>query len=313
MIRTETRDLRLLVAIAAAGTLQAAARRLHVSPSALSQQLRALEQRLGGQLFERRAQRLAATSAGLRLTAGAHDVLAELERLERETQTLLAGASSTIRVAMSCHQSYRWLPRVLARFAEVEPRVEVMLVSEAADSPLEWLLERRLDVALVTGKLPRDHRLQCKRLFRDELVALVSRSHPWAERRWVEARDFASEPLFADARALSPDEPLGAALLKAGNVTPRKLTQVPMTGSVALDLVQAELGVTLLPRWTVAGQHQQRNLALVRVSKRGLWLDWHLATRREPASSALNNFIAVVRALHPSATGTPRKRARQAQ
>lgn len=310
MILTETRDLRLLVAIAAAGTLQAAARRLHVSPSALSQQLRGLEQRLGGQLFERRAQRLAATSAGLRLTAGAHDVLAELERLEREAQTLLSGASSTIRVAMSCHQSYRWLPRVLARFAQVEPQAEVMLVAEAAESPFEWLLDRRLDVALVTGKLPRDQRLQCKRLFRDELVALVSRSHPWAARRWVEAREFAAESLFADARALSPDEPLGAALLEAGNVTPRKLTQVPMTGSVALDLVEARLGVTLLPRWTLA-EHSRRGLALIRVSKRGLWLDWHLATRHEPASSALSSFITVVRAVRPSPTGAPRKRPRQ--
>src|SRR5688500_7450664 len=158
-MQTETRDLRLLAAISASGTLHAAARRLHVTPSALSQQLRTLEQRLGGKLFERRAQRLAATSAGQHFTAGAHALLAQLERLEGEVQTLLAGATATIRVAMSCHQSYRWLPRVLARYAELEPRTDVMLVVEAAASPFEWLLERRLDVALVTGKLVRDRRL----------------------------------------------------------------------------------------------------------------------------------------------------------
>lgn len=300
MIRAETRDLRLLAAIAASGTLHAAARQLHVSPSALSQQLRALEQSLGGRLFERRAQRLAATSAGQHFTAGAQALLAELERLEREVQTLLAGATATIRVAMSCHQSYRWLPRVLARFAELEPRVDVTLVVEAAASPFEWLLERRLDVALVTGRLAPDRRLRARRLFRDELVAVVGASHPWARRRWVEARDFADEQLFADARALDVREPLGAALARA-RVSPRKLTQVPMTGSVALDLVRAGLGVTLFPRWTVQAQLRAGDLALARIGKRGLWLDWCLATRREPADAPLESFLALLRSLHPLA------------
>jgi LysR family transcriptional regulator for metE and metH len=298
MIRAETRDLRLLAALAASGTLHAAARQLHVSPSALSQQLRALEEGVGGKLFERRAQRLAATPAGQHFTAGARALLAELERLEREVQTLLAGATATIRLAMSCHQSYRWLPRVLARFAELEPRVDVTLVVEAAASPFEWLLERRLDVALVTGKQRRDRRLRARRIFRDELVAVVGTAHPWARRRWVEAGNFADEQLFADARALDAREPLGAALARA-RVSPRKLTQVPMTGSVALDLVRAGLGVTLFPRWTVQDQLRAGDLAMARIGKRGLWLDWFLATRREPADVPLESFLALLRSLHP--------------
>lgn len=282
------------MAIDAAGTLHAAARSLHVTPSALSQQLKALEQRLGGALFERRAQRLTPTPAGRRFTAGARDVLAELERLEHEVRNLIAGATATLRFAMACHQSYRWLPRVLTRFAELEPRVDVALVAEAAESPFEWLLERRLDVALVTGKGPRDRRLQTRRLFRDELVAVVSDAHAWARRRSVEARDFAEEQLFGDARALDPREPLGAALAKA-RVSPRKLTAVPTTGNVALDLARAGLGVTLAPRWAVTERLRGGGLALVRVGKRGLWLDWRLATRRETHAPALEHFLSVLR------------------
>lgn len=298
MSDAEVRDLRLLTTLAEAGTLQAAARRLHVTPSALSQQLRLLEQRLGGQLFERRARQLEPTAAGRHFTHGAASLLSELERLQRETRTLLSGASATLRVAMSCHQSYRWLPRVLTRFTEQAPAVELSLVTEAATAPFEWLLARRLDVALVTGRLPRDQRLRSRRLFRDELVAVVSRRHPWAKRAWVPAEAFASEHLFADARALDPKEPLGAALLAAGRSTPRKLTQLPMTGGVALDLVRANLGVTLLPRWTVSGQLRP-SLVTVRVQRRGLWLDWQLTTRREPERPELQTFLAIMRAEHP--------------
>lgn len=297
-MQAETRDLQLLLTLEAARTLHAAARQLHVSPSALSQQLRGLEQRLGGPLFDRRARRLTPTAAGQRFTAGARHVLAELELLEREVVALLGGATATLRLAMSCHQSYRWLPRVLARFAELEPKVELALVADAAAAPFEWLLERRLDVALVTGKAPRDRRLQAKRLFRDELVVVVGTSHPWAARRRVQPRDFASEQLFGDARLLDAREPLGRALAKA-RVSPRKKTEVPMSGNIALDFVRAGLGVTLLPRWTVAAQLRAGDLALLHVGQRGLWLDWHLATRREPASPALERLLGILRAEQP--------------
>lgn len=298
MLQAETRDLRLMTALHDAGTLHAAARHLHVSPSALSQQLRALEERLGGLLFERRARRLLPTAAGRHFTRGAAALLGELERLEHEVHKLLTGATASIRFAMACHQSYRWLPRVLARFAKLEPHVDVGLVAEAAESPFEWLLERKLDVALVTGKLPRNHRLRSQHLFRDELVAVVGRSHPWAAQGVVGAAAFATEQLFVDEHALDPSEPLGA-LLAAAKVVPRKVSQVPTTSNVALDLVQAGLGVTLAPRWTLEGRLGGGALRPVRVTKRGLWLTWHLATRREPAAPSLSAFLAVVRAEHP--------------
>lgn len=74
-----------------------------------------------------------------------------------------------------------------------------------------------------------------------------------------------------------------------------------MTGSVALDLVRAGLGVTLFPRWTVQDQLRAGDLAPARIGKRGLWLDWCLATRREPADAPLEGFLTLMRSLHPLA------------
>jgi LysR family transcriptional regulator for metE and metH len=292
---SETRHLRLLVALEAAGTLQAAAKRLHLSPSALSQQLRELEDRLGGPLFERQWKRLVMTPAGRRYSEGARSLLAELSRVETETRALFSGTRS-IRLAMSCLQSYRWLPAVLARFSLAAPDTEVTIIAEAATAPAEWLLERRLDVALVSGSMLREPRLVAKHLFRDELVAVVHRRHPWARLRRVDAKAFTQEHLFADERALSMTEPLGQALQGAA---PRKLTIVPMTGSVSLDLVRAGLGITVMPRWTVTQVTSRRDFALVSVTKPGLWLDWSVLTRDERPDPNLAAFLEILKAAHP--------------
>jgi len=112
MSTLEPRHFRLLVALEQYGSLHAAARVLHLSPSALSQQLRDLEQRLGGALFRRDWRKLVATQGGPRLLQGARTVLDELDRVENETRALIRGATGTLRLAMGCQQSYRWLPAV---------------------------------------------------------------------------------------------------------------------------------------------------------------------------------------------------------
>jgi LysR family transcriptional regulator for metE and metH len=106
----ETRHLALLVALDDGGSLVSAAQRLHLTPSALSQQLRDLEERVGGTLFHREWRRLTPNLAGRHLIDGARTALGQLARLEEETRRLLEGAEGVIRVASACQQSYRWLP-----------------------------------------------------------------------------------------------------------------------------------------------------------------------------------------------------------
>ena len=295
---SETRHLQLMLALGEEGSLHGAARRLHLTPSALSQQLRELERRLGGPLFRREWRRLTLTPAARCLIEGARGVLGELERLESETRALLTGAQSTLRIAMICQESYRWLPQVLSRFSARAPDVDVSIVADAAHDPSEWLAARKIDLALVAGKRTRDRRIKDAHVFRDELVAVVSRRHSWAKARQVPARAFAHEQLFCDEGALTKQAPLGGLLANA-NVWPRKLSLVPMNGTVALDLVRANLGVTVMPRWTVAPAVGRNDLALVRVGARGLWLQWSAITRREPASPALAAFLGILKACVP--------------
>jgi LysR family transcriptional regulator, regulator for metE and metH len=295
----DTRHLALLVALEDHGSLVAASRQLHLTPAALSLQLRAIEERLGGALFRREWRRLLPTTAGRRMITGARQVLDELARVEAEARQLLAGAQAVIRVTVVCHQSYRWLSDVLEIFAADHPEVEVTVIPEAAEAPADALSRRKVDVALVSDDLGRPPGLEVRPLFRDELVAVVGRKHPWFGRRRVDAAGFASEHVITDSGILRPTSVFARALAEAG-VAPRKVTLVPPAGSVAVDMARASLGVTLLPLWTFESL-RDANVAAVRVGRRGLWLKWSLATRAEESDGALGAFLRAVRAGHPRA------------
>lgn len=299
----ETRHLQLLVALDEHGSLQAAARALHLTPSALSQQLKDMEARLGGPLFHRTWRRLGVTAAGKRLTEAARALLVELSRAETEARALLAGSQGTIRVATACHQSYRWLGAVLQSYARAWPAIEVTIVPEATTAPAAWLIDRRLDVALVASEIEHGPQLEVEPLFRDELVALVGREHPWFGRRRIPVTAFADQHVWADADAFRGDTSIARAFATAG-VQPRKVTIVPIDGPVGLEMARANLGVTILPRWSTEPATADGSLHAVSIGDR-LWLEWGLATRAEPADAPLVAFLATVRAHHPRAR-TPR-------
>lgn len=312
----EIRHLALLAAVDELGSLNAAARRLHLSPSALSQQLRELEVRLGGPLFTRQWRSLVLNAAGRRLTDSAHAILDELVRTEAETRALLSGARGTIRLTTVCQQSYQWLPKLLRAFGRKWPDIEVTIVAEAAERPNDWLCKGRLDVALVAGDSKPDPRVRVVPLFRDELVALVGQGHPWFGRRTMPVRALADEHMWVDQGAFQPGTPLGQALAEAGNLLPRKVTWVPMNGAVQLEMARANLGITVVPRWTVEPALGGGDLHVVRLGRRGVWLDWSVATRAEAPAASLAGFLDALSAHHPRAAAdapAPRTQARPAR
>ena len=107
----ETRDLRLVTAIASAGGATRAAKQLHLSQSAVSHQLRGLEDKLGVELFKRQGRRLEITAAGRRLVEVASQVLEPLLRAELELRRGALIERPKLRVATQCYTAYHGLPR----------------------------------------------------------------------------------------------------------------------------------------------------------------------------------------------------------
>src|SRR4051794_24997522 len=159
----EIRHLRLVAGIADAGSMTKAAAQLHLTQSALSHQLRDIESRFNTPFFLRLGRRMVLTAAGRRVLSSAHTVLEDLRRAEEDVRRLANNSSGVIRVCTQCNTGYHWLPPLLAAFSRKHPRVDVSIVPDATDRPVDALLDGRVDLAILTAH-PGDTRLQVRGL-----------------------------------------------------------------------------------------------------------------------------------------------------
>ena len=286
----EIRHLQLVEAITAEGSVTRAAERLNVTQSALSHQLREIEDRLGTQLFLRVNRRLALAPAGERLLQSARRVLDELRLAEEDIGRLATHQDGVIRVSTECYTCYQWLPPLLKPFHKRYPRVDVEIVADVTRHAVDALHARKIDLALV-HQARRDPRLRITPVFDDEVVVIVPREHALASKDFVVAADLAGEHLLMHSPA---GESFFAKTLAREGVRPRKHTVVLLTEAI-VELVRAGVGVSAVPRWTVARELRAGDLVALRYTKKGLLRKWAAATLKTDAvSEPVKTLIALM-------------------
>lgn len=269
----EIRHLHLLLMVDAEGSLTKAAARLNLTQSALSHQLRGLEDKLGMPVFRRVGNRMALTEVGGRMLESARTIESELRVVEEDIRRIRLGETGTIRVSTGCYTCYPWLTYCVRQFREERPDVEVLVVSEATRRPVEVLLEGKLNLAITASK-PKDTGLLCRPLFRDELVLLTNPDHPLAGRKFIEPKHLVDEHLvlFVVYQSTVMEEFLGPS-----GVRPHKISQIELPEAI-LALVEAGMGVTAMARWAAAPQLESGKLCAVPLTRRGLFRQWYATT-----------------------------------
>jgi LysR family transcriptional regulator, regulator for metE and metH len=274
----EVRHLSLVNEIASTGSVTRAAERLHLTQSALSHQLRDIESRLGIQMFLRLGKRMVLTPPGERVLAAAQRVLAEIGRAEEDLKLMTQNGKGVLRLCTQCNTGYHWLPPLLQSFHRKFPGVDVQIMVNATDRPIDALLEGQIDLAVVTSEIE-DKRLVTSPLFEDELVAVVPPSHPFAKRAWIDATDFAEEHLII-YKADRHDSYTFTRILAPAGVEPARVSQVPLTEAI-LELVKAGLGVSVMARWAIEPALSSGAVKAIRIGKRGVYRAWTAVTLRD--------------------------------
>lgn len=285
----EIRHFKLVAAVADTGSLAAASLKLHLTPSALSHQLRDAEDRLGVQLFLRRNRRLLLTGAGEKLLDSARRVLASVAQAE----SLLGedAPEDLVRISTGCYTAYTWLPPVLERWQKEHPRAELRIVLEATRQPVPALLNGQLDLAL-TCETVRQPRVVSTPLFRDELVLLVPEGHALASKRSASAEDIAREHLLTYDAPREQLDVFTRVFWPAG-VEPQRVTRVPLTEAM-VELVRGGVGVAPLADWVLP--RKMEGLRVVRLTPEGVkrrWAAVRLAARK--TSPSLMRFVQLLR------------------
>jgi DNA-binding transcriptional LysR family regulator len=248
--------LRTLRELALRGTMSAVADALSLTPSAVSQQLAALEREVGVQLVEPDGRRVRLTVAGQALAARAEGILGAMLAAADEVSALERDVAGPIRLAAFPTAAANLCPEVMRSLAERYPRHYITLVELEPHESFAAFMRGDLDLAIVDGHgLPEDGRdtgLVHEELFVEPLYCVMARDHWAARRQRVNLRDLAEERwvmgdlsapfyrLIADACYAEGFQPILAASTRSFEVV--------------ISLVRSGFGISILPWLGLVGE-----------------------------------------------------------
>ena len=239
---TSIRQLRYFVEIAECGSFSGAAERLYIAQSALSRQIKELEQQLGTPLFER-------TARLPRFLERARRLLADLAQAERVTRDIGEGLQGSLRLNHS--STVPLIGPLLARLGDYlreNPGVSLEIAQQSSEAQLEDIAAGRLDIGLLRLPVLRQHEgVVLHELFSEPLLLAVAAGHPLANAQYVQLEQLREERFISiphrDRGGLSY---LSASLCMEAGFFPRA-AQVLSRKTTQLQLIQAGFGVALLP------------------------------------------------------------------
>src|SRR6266496_2420488 len=248
--RMELNQLRCFVAAAEELHFGRAAQRLDMLPSALGSHIRLLEDDLGTRLMTRTTRSVALTGDGVVLLREARMLLEQADGLAAKLRARGRTETTTIRVGAIDSAAAGLLPMLLHDFRRRRPDVTVKLTEEKTIRLLPRLMSGRLDLALVRPPEEPDRRLAFLFLLHETAVVAVSDRHPLASRRRVDIADLAEQPLIVPERRSRPHSHDLTMKLFAKAGLPARIVQLADEKQTIVNLVAAELGVAIVPRWT---------------------------------------------------------------
>lgn len=275
------RQLRAFVAVAQLGGFTPAAERLHLTQSALSVLVRALERELGLRLFDRTTRMVRLTEAGREFYASAEKVLLDLEHAVAASRGLAEVRRGRVAVAATPLMSSIMLPRIIAGYMAAHPGVSVVLKDAVAGQIRRLVHEGEADFGIATFHAP-EPGLVTEPLMADTLVLACPKNHPLARKPRVRWRDLEGVPFVALPRDNAVGELIRDSLKETG-------TSVDIAHEVAflttvLGMVEAGLGVSVLPSY---GRDTIRthNIAVRRLVEPAIRRETSLVMRRDRALS----------------------------
>ncbi|WP_327399813.1 LysR family transcriptional regulator [Streptomyces sp. NBC_01288] len=251
----EARRLHILRAVADHRTVTAAAAALYLTPSAVSQQLAALEQETGHRLVERGAKGVRLTPAGEILLSHTNVVLAQLERAEAELAAYSSGAAGTVTVAAFATGIAQVVAPAVTRLARLAPGIRIRVQDAEGDASLPMVLDRQVDVAVAVeyrGAPPADDpRLTHLPLYAEPFDAVVPVTHRLADADEVPLAELAKDSWIGPYPGNPCHEVVVLACENAG-FQPR-LEHSSDDFRAVVALASADAGVALVPRSALRG------------------------------------------------------------
>ncbi len=289
----DVRRMQVLRAVVTSGSVTAAATNLGYTPSAVSQQVAALERQAGIPLLERIGRGVRPTAAGRLLTEHAAIIGKHVAEAETALADLRAGRTGRLAIRYFATAGAALVPPALAKVRAEHPGVQVDLKLIDPQDPLPEVEQGRADLAIVVS--PRQVRdgIRTVHLLDDPYHAVLPKGHPLAAKRVLDLTDLADEPWVNNELSAGPCLETMLDACSAAGFTPNFVVESD-DYATAQGFVAAGLGVTLIPRMGLGNRHP--GVVVRRVRKPEPFRAIYAAVRETSlAQPALAGLVAALR------------------
>lgn len=270
----DSRQVQAFQVLSKTGSFTETAKLLHLSQSAISHSMKALEQNVGCRLIDRLGKRAMLNQAGEQFLIRAESILREMSQAREELRHLGQWGHGRLRVSATPTACQYLLPSVLREFKESFPKCAILI--EPADTPqaIELLRQNRVDLTLGLEP-PEEDRVCFRPLFSDELKFIVSPLHPWAKTGRV-PREEISRQNFILYNKGSYTFRIIAKYLSQESINLRSSLELGSMDAIK-ELVKLGLGISILAPWIAQAQIEEGSLVAIPLGRRKLKRNWGIA------------------------------------
>ncbi|MBI0580041.1 LysR family transcriptional regulator [Neobacillus cucumis] len=268
-------NLKMFCLVVDQGSISQAARLSYVSQPAVTRQIHQLENYYGTLLFDRSEGKLTPTETGRLLYPFAKTIVNDFNRSKEVIKQVTGESNAYLRVGASLTIGEYLLPSLLGSFKKQEPEIKVTLTIKNTPGVLEDLANDVIDLALVEGMVE-NKKFIVEKFADDELVLVYPSDHPWRGRTEINIDELANERMIW-RESISGTRLIVENALRDFGVLDKMESYMEIGSTQAIkSAVEAGLGISILPRITVARELEQGLLFEVKMTgveiKRNLWL-----------------------------------------
>ncbi len=239
-------------AVAEQLSFRKAAEELFLTQPAVSLQIKALEEELGVQVFDRSGPQITLTSAGKVLLQYAKQVNSLFVQAERDIVALGGNHAGHLSLGASTTIAQYVLPRLLGEFCKEYPRVHPTLISGNTEHIVEAVEKQKIELGFIEGPA-RSREVKSEPFLEDELVLIASTAHEWAERTSVSISELCAAPLLMRERGSGTRRVIEIAIDRQGIKRNSMHVVMELDSTEAIkSAVEAGLGVGFVSRWAIA-------------------------------------------------------------
>jgi DNA-binding transcriptional LysR family regulator len=258
----DIRQLDMFRAVAEEASFTRAAERLHVSQSAISRQIKILEDELGGPLLHRGARHVSLTHPGELLLRMAHRVQRDMQEVVSqigETHVLQRG---TLALAGGMTVCIYILPRLLKKYRSLYKRIDLRVASGSAEELQRMLRNHEIDLALLTLPVV-EKDLQVIPALKEEMVVVAAHGHPLMRQRTLEPAQVGKYPLIVYEPGSNTRKVIDQFFIE--EQIPMDVAMETENVEIIKSMVAAGLGITIIPYMAIARDVRHRRFAYARI------------------------------------------------